>query len=269
MVCDPAHRLHREVLRKQVFFDLFYWEFFRSILGVSSLQYATKAWLEVLLPVWHRGESAWRSREAFGFLTKQEDETQALRECPPVAKRSRSAPRRTPQRDDRTARGPVVWLTCETKSDLGETRGTEIATTQGRKRKNLARTRRLAHATIGATLQTEDSDAALASAVENNRAPSGTLLDYIKSVKGEVSVVIQSSIAAPLGCASVVSDPCGRSSDIRQQLSRRHDGSPDIFVRFFHSGFQSRAQEQYQHTGEHAPLRTRTLRQLEGGGLLA
>ncbi|GBP40624.1 hypothetical protein EVAR_41704_1 [Eumeta japonica] len=65
----------------------------------------------------------------------------------------------------------------------------------------------------------------LACVVESNRAPSGALRGYIVSVRGKAGVI---KSATPLECASVISDLCGRSSDIRQHLSRRHDGGRDI-----------------------------------------
>ncbi|GBP83212.1 hypothetical protein EVAR_66763_1 [Eumeta japonica] len=49
----------------------------------------------------------------------------------------------------------------------------------------------------------------------------------VESIGGEASVV---KSTVPLGCVSVIGDPYDRSSDIRLQLSRRHDGGPDIFA---------------------------------------
>ncbi|GBP80543.1 hypothetical protein EVAR_39413_1 [Eumeta japonica] len=71
----------------------------------------------------------------------------------------------------------------------------------------------------------------LACAAESNRAPSGALRGYLVTVERKAGII---EATAPLECASVISDPCGRSSDIRQQLSQRHDGGPDVFARFFH-----------------------------------
>ncbi|GBP17277.1 hypothetical protein EVAR_17767_1 [Eumeta japonica] len=67
----------------------------------------------------------------------------------------------------------------------------------------------------------------LACVVETYWVPSDALLGCTISGRGEESVI---EPAVPLGCASVISDPCDRSSDIRQQLSRRHDSGPDVFA---------------------------------------